>query len=434
MIVERGRRALRLQPRDRDGAARPGATVTCRPTGRVDIGQRAYRDAAAALRRRDPLQQSRQSGARVRSASIESASWGPVEATDRKPRSERRTPGRDAARAGRRVRPRGDRCYAAAGHRTATVRIEVPLTRTRGVPRGRFAPSPTGPLHFGSLVAALASYCDARARGGEWLVRIEDVDEPRSRPDAERAILSTLARFGFAWDGPVVRQSQRTASYEDTLATLRADGLAYPCACTRRELEIAPIGRGGERVYPGTCRNGVPDALAARPARAWRVRVDDAVIAYVDRLQGPQRQALATDVGDFVVRRADGLFAYQLAVVVDDAAQGITDVVRGADLLASTPRQILLQRVLGLPHPTYLHVAVAVDAHGEKLSKQTRAPALGDDPVPALVAAWRFLDQPELPRTPRDASEFWQHATSRWNAARLPPVSMLPSPAKFAAP
>jgi glutamyl-Q tRNA(Asp) synthetase len=303
----------------------------------------------------------------------------------------------------------------------------VAATDTRRT--GRFAPSPTGPLHFGSLVAALASACDARARGARWLVRIEDVDIPRSVPGAADDILRTLSRYGFAWDGPVERQSDRTPHYAAALRRLVDAGHAYPCACTRRELEGAPLGPGGERIYPGTCREGVPAALAPRPRRAFRVRVGDADVAFVDRLQGRQRQRLAIEVGDFVVKRADGLFAYQLAVVVDDAAQRVTDVVRGADLLASTPRQIHLARLLGCPVPTYLHVPVAIDREGQKLSKQTRAPALPDDPLPALRAAWRFLDQPSPAVAPRDVADFWRHAIGAWTPTRLPPVPMLPAPA-----
>ena len=293
---------------------------------------------------------------------------------------------------------------------------------------GRFAPSPTGPLHFGSLVAALASCCDARARGARWLVRIEDVDLPRSVPGATDDILRTLVRYGFAWDGPVERQSQCAPRYEAALARLVDAGHAYPCACTRRELESAPLGPGGERIYPGTCRNGVPAGRAGRRQRAFRVRVGDADVSFVDRLQGPQRQRLADEVGDFVVKRADGLFAYQLAVVVDDAQQRVTDVVRGADLLASTPRQIHLARLLGCAVPTYLHVPIATDRDGQKLSKQTQAPALPEDPLPALLAAWRFLDQPMPPNAPRDVASFWRHAIAAWAAKRLPPVPMLPAP------
>jgi len=299
--------------------------------------------------------------------------------------------------------------------------------------RGRFAPSPTGPLHFGSLVAAVASYCDARAAAGQWLVRIEDVDVPRSRPDADAIILRTLDRYGFAWDGEVLRQSERTAHYDDALAQLRANGAAYECACSRRDLESAPVGAGGERVYPGTCCEGIPADRIGRSQRAWRVRVGGAHIEFRDRLQGPQRQDLARDVGDFVVRRADGLYAYQLAVVVDDAMQGITDIVRGADLLPSTARQVFLQRLLGHAPVTYLHTPVAINAAGEKLSKQTHAPPLPGPPIPALLAAWRFLEQrpPEGYDAPTSVHEFWSWATSSWNPALLPPTAMLPAPARF---
>jgi glutamyl-Q tRNA(Asp) synthetase len=231
--------------------------------------------------------------------------------------------------------------------------------------RGRFAPSPTGPLHFGSLVAALASYLDARAHSGEWLVRIEDVDRPRTVPGAAEYILQTLRAFGFRWNEPVVWQSNRTAAYEAALNQLRESGAAYPCSCSRAE--------AGE-IYPGTCRSGPKNP--ERPL-SWRVRCDSG--------------------GDFIIRRSDGLFAYQLAVVVDDAAQRITDVVRGADLLDSTPRQVHLFQLLGLPVPRYWHIPVVTNEQGEKLSKQTRAPALNaGDPVPELRAALRFLGQSEV--------------------------------------
>ena len=298
---------------------------------------------------------------------------------------------------------------------------------------GRFAPSPTGPLHFGSLVAAIASYCDARAAAGQWRVRIEDVDLPRSRPGAQSAILATLDRYGFAWDGDVLQQSRRAEHYASALARLRDGGHVYECACARRELETTPLAASGERVYPGTCRDGIPADLWERPQRAWRVRVGDVRIGFRDRLQGPQSQDLARGVGDFVVRRADGLHAYQLAVVVDDALQGITHVVRGADLLASTPRQILLQRLLGFAEPSYLHSPVAINASGEKLSKQTHAAPLPDDPLPALLAAWQFLDQPvpDGSGIPASVAEFWSWAISAWNPARLPPTAMLPAPVRF---
>jgi glutamyl-Q tRNA(Asp) synthetase len=278
-------------------------------------------------------------------------------------------------------------------------------------------------------VAALASYCDAHAAGGEWLVRMEDVDERRRRPGAETQILRTLERYGFAWDGAVVRQSDRIPLYAEALERLRGAGLAYPCSCTRRELEVAPIGVAGERVYPGTCRIGPPALRRPRSQQAWRVRVGDAVLECGDRLQATRPQELAREVGDFVVKRADGLFAYQLAVVVDDGEQGITDVVRGADLLTSTPRQVLLQNLLALPTPDYLHIPIAINPTGEKLSKQTHAEPLPVAPLPSLLAAWRFLDQSPPPDAPVRVAEFWNWARASWQVARLPPVPMLPVPA-----
>ncbi len=261
---------------------------------------------------------------------------------------------------------------------------------------GRFAPSPTGPLHAGSLVAALASWLDARAHGGTWLVRIEDVDTPRCVPGADALILSQLAACGLVSDGPVLYQSKRGAAYQQALDQLVAQGDAYPCGCTRQDIarHHAEHGHSRERhaelVYPGTCRpeNG---GLKGKPARAWRMRVPDgdaALIDWQDRLLGLQSQRLDLEVGDFVLKRADGLWAYQLAVVVDDAAQGVTDVVRGADLVDNTPRQIWLQQRLGLPTPRYLHTPLVLGANGEKLSKQNGAQALDlSDPVEALRAA-----------------------------------------------
>lgn len=306
------------------------------------------------------------------------------------------------------------------------------MTATRGC--GRFAPSPTGPLHFGSLVTALASRCDAHARGEAWAVRIEDVDEPRTQPGAGDLILDQLARHGFAWPQPVPYQSDRRSVYLEALQRLRDEGHVYECACTRRDLEAMPPAASGERVYPGTCRDGVPASIAHRSARAYRLRVDAAIVRFDDRLQGPQAQDLRAEVGDFVVLRADGLFAYQLAVVVDDADLGITSIVRGADLLTSTPRQIHLQRLLGIPQPDYLHLPVAVTASGEKLSKQTGAPALPSDALATLVAAWAFLEQPPPVHVPETLDEFWTHALAAWNTARLPPVTMLPAPRRFAEP
>jgi len=262
----------------------------------------------------------------------------------------------------------------------------------RTVPyRGRFAPSPTGPLHFGSLVAAVASYLDARAHGGQWLVRMEDVDTPRCVPVAAAGILRTLEAFGFQWDAPVMYQTARTPAYQEALDRLRAAGLAYPCSCSRKEV--------GGPVYPGACREGVRES--GKPI-AWRVRVDD--------------EDLAREAGDFIVKRSDGLFAYQLAVVVDDHAQGITDVVRGADLLDSTPRQIWLRRALGYPTPRYLHVPVATNEAGEKLSKQTLAPPLRAADAPReLAAALRFLGQPVPAETGPSPTEILARAVGNWN-------------------
>lgn len=245
--------------------------------------------------------------------------------------------------------------------------------------RGRFAPSPTGPLHFGSLVTALGSYLDAKAHGGEWLVRMEDIDTPRVVPGAADDILRTLERFGLEWDGPVLYQSSRIAAYEAALDDLRNRSLVFPCGCSRKEV--------GER-YPGTCRTGLRGRIETP---SWRFRVNDETVGFVDRRLGPQTQNVAEYVGDFVLRRADGLFAYQLAVVVDDAFQGITDVVRGEDLLDSTARQILLQHVLGLPEPRYLHLPVVLNSSGQKLSKQTGATALDPNRVEELLAEARSL-------------------------------------------
>jgi glutamyl-Q tRNA(Asp) synthetase len=271
----------------------------------------------------------------------------------------------------------------------------------------------------------MASWCDAFAAKGEWLVRIEDVDQTRTRPGASDAILATLEAYGFEWDGPVVRQSDRGALYAEALDDLIQRRIAFACACTRKDLELAPPAKSGERVYPGTCRHGVP---AGREGRAWRAAVTDETVRFHDRLQGLQEQQLMRDVGDFVLKRADGLFAYQLAVVVDDSAQGITHVVRGADLLQSTPRQIWLQRQLGHSAPSYLHHPVALDASGRKLSKQTGAKALDAHPLLQLLEAWTFLDQEEPPSTASSVDEFWTWAHSAWKIGELPPVTMLPAP------
>lgn len=283
---------------------------------------------------------------------------------------------------------------------------------------GRFAPSPTGPLHFGSLVAAMASYADARAAGGRWLLRIEDVDQPRCSAEAETRIRAQLAAYGFEHDGEVVRQSDRTALYSGALRTLTHSGDVFVCQCTRAQLSLAARNAEQEVIYPGTCREL---QLADGTARAVRLTVSGEPdnISFVDRCHELTQQNIRREVGDFVVRRADGLFAYQLAVVVDDALQGVTDVVRGADLLGNTARQIALQRRLGYPTPRYLHVPVARDANGEKLSKQTRAPAIDESrTLPTLVEAWRFLKQADFGGA-RTVSAFWAHAFQTWNVSAL---------------
>jgi glutamyl-Q tRNA(Asp) synthetase len=285
--------------------------------------------------------------------------------------------------------------------------------------RGRFAPSPTGPLHFGSLIAAVGSYLEARQKGGTWLVRLEDLDRPREVAGAADAILRTLEAYGFEWEGPVLRQSRRGAAYAAALERLQREGAVFPCACTRREISDSSLDGPGEPVYPGTCRSGIPPG---RRARSIRLRVDDAVISFQDGVQGGLEQNLAAEVGDFVVRRADGPFAYQMAVVVDDFEQGITDVVRGADLLASTPRQILLQRRLGYRSLRYLHLPVAVDRDGEKLSKQTHAAPLAPAEGPLQVSsALRFLGQePPSGLAKETTASVWNWALANWSAHKIP--------------
>ena len=307
---------------------------------------------------------------------------------------------------------------------------------------GRFAPSPTGPLHAGSLVAALASWLDARAHGGQWLVRIEDVDTPRCVPGADLTILTQLVACALVPDEPPAYQSQRSALYQQALDRLMQSGMAYPCGCTRQDIARALAASGhsrqrhGELVYPGTCRQG----LDGRPARAWRFRIDknegnsafvqaghalpaidfivnpvtgllENKVVWHDRRLGRQGQNVSRDVGDFVLRRADGLWAYQLAVVVDDAAQGITDVVRGADLADNTARQILLQRALGLPTPQYLHTPLVLGANGEKLSKQNGAQALDTrDPLAALNRAATVFGLEAQTGPVADALAVWVNA------------------------
>ena len=285
---------------------------------------------------------------------------------------------------------------------------------------GRFAPSPTGPLHFGSLVAALASWLDCRSAGGRWLVRMEDLDQPRLIPGAADTILRQLAACGLAWDGPVICQSARLVRYQEAVEKLKTH--SYPCACTRKELEDSALAIDGSRIYPGTCRDGIRKGPAGRPrAHAVRLRTPADPIRFTDRVQGTLEQSVEREVGDFVLQRADGIFAYQLAVVVDDAAQGITDVVRGADLLDSTARQIVLQRLLGLATPRYLHLPVATNHAGEKLAKQTRAALAGPDDIPTAL---QFLGM----QTPAGllAKELLEWALSHWDPACIPRRRALP--------
>jgi glutamyl-Q tRNA(Asp) synthetase len=285
--------------------------------------------------------------------------------------------------------------------------------------QGRFAPSPTGPLHFGSLIAAVASYLEAQAQQGKWLLRMEDLDKPREMPGAADAILIALEAFGFEWDGSIVYQSQRLEAYAEALFTLQNKGLVYPCACSRKEIADSAMHGIDGLVYPGTCRNGL---AAGKTARAWRIKVEDRTLSFNDAIQGVVSQNLSTDIGDFVLKRADGFYAYQLAVVVDDAEQGITHVLRGADLLDSTPRQIYLQQALDYPLPSYAHVPVAANSQGEKLSKQTLAQAINTEkPALELWGALDFLGQePPAALQQADQITLWDWAKTHWSLAKVP--------------
>ncbi|TPG81224.1 tRNA glutamyl-Q(34) synthetase GluQRS [Pseudomonas caspiana] len=283
---------------------------------------------------------------------------------------------------------------------------------------GRFAPTPSGHLHFGSLVAALASYLDARSVGGRWLMRMEDLDPPREEPGAQAAILKALESYGFEWDGEMVRQSDRHDAYAEVLNRLFNHGLAYACTCSRKTL--APY----HGIYPGLCRNAGHDTKNA----AIRLRVPELEYHFIDRVQGEYRQHLGRDVGDFVIRRRDGLYAYQLAVVLDDAWQGITDIVRGADLLDSTPRQLYLQELLGLPQPRYLHIPLITQPDGNKLGKSYRSPPLTEDQAtPLLLRALRALGHnpgAELAyATPREVLNW---GIAHWDALLIPRTLNLP--------
>jgi glutamyl-Q tRNA(Asp) synthetase len=293
------------------------------------------------------------------------------------------------------------------------------MTATTSTPYiGRFAPTPSGHLHFGSLVAALASYLDARSVGGRWLMRMEDLDPPREEPGAQAAILKALESYGFEWDGEMVRQSDRHDAYAEVLNRLFNHGLAYACTCSRKTL--APY----HGIYPGLCRNAGHDTKDA----AIRLRVPELEYHFIDRVQGEYRQHLGRDVGDFVIRRRDGLYAYQLAVVLDDAWQGITDVVRGADLLDSTPRQLYLQELLGLPQPRYLHIPLIIQPDGHKLGKSYRSPPLTEDQAtPLLLRALRALGHnpgAELAyATPREVLNW---GIAHWDAGLIPRTLNLP--------
>lgn len=296
---------------------------------------------------------------------------------------------------------------------------------SKALRRGRFAPTPSGPLHFGSVLAAVASFLDARAVGGKWCVRIDDVDTPRTVPGAADAILQTLERLGLAWDGGVLFQSSRTEAYREAFERLRDTGLLYPCACSRKAIGEGR-GRGVDNtpVYAGTCR-AKPPSDGARVA--WRLAVSPGRLGFTDRVQGEVVHDLGRDLGDFVVRRADGFPAYPLAVAVDDAFQGVTDTVRGSDLLGSVTRQVLVCRALNLPEPTWAHIPVAVDGRGDKLSKQTGARGIdGLPPGPVLFEALAFLGQ----NPPRDLAgappaEVLAWALSAWDLFRVPRIAAI---------
>jgi glutamyl-Q tRNA(Asp) synthetase len=287
---------------------------------------------------------------------------------------------------------------------------------------GRFAPSPTGPLHFGSLLAAVASYLQARINRGEWLLRVEDIDPPREQPGADKRIIAALEAYGFEWDGPVTYQSQFVARHEELVQRLLVDGHAYPCSCSRRDLAAARRGPLGA-IYPGTCRAG-----NSGTETAIRVRTDDEPIRFVDALQGEQTERLESESGDFVIKRRDGLIAYQLAVVADDYDQGITQVVRGIDLLGSTARHIHLQRLLGFTTPDYLHIPVAENSDGQKLSKLTGATEIDQNEVrPVLILALDALGQgPASDLAASSLATIWEWALENWqpdvmaNQKRIP--------------
>ena len=290
--------------------------------------------------------------------------------------------------------------------------------------RGRFAPSPTGPLHFGSLVSAIASYLQARSKNGSWLVRIEDIDPPRETPGSSDSILRTLEQHGLYWDEPVLFQSQQSDRYISALENLNQQALLYHCLCSRKTISEAQHSLGIS-IYPGTCRR---QSVKATPDTATRVIADERTFSFKDRIQGEFEQQLAREVGDFVLRRADGLFAYQLAVVIDDAYQQISEVVRGSDLLDNTPRQIMLQDYLTLPTPEYVHHPVATNADGEKLSKQTFAKPVDDSPaIQNIVKVLDFLGQNPPKHTEFSSLDtLWDWAILHWDIENIPRQKTIP--------
>ena len=290
---------------------------------------------------------------------------------------------------------------------------------------GRFAPSPTGLLHIGSLLTAVASYADARAHQGKWLVRIEDLDPPREMPGAAADILRTLEAFGFEWDGEVAYQSRRYDLYQDTLDRLKAAGLVYPCYCSRKDWQAAGTHGADRFVYNGRCRNPQQQPDTQNKMPAWRIQVPDRVISFSDGIVGQYAQNLAHDIGDFVLLRADGYWAYQLAVVADDADQGITHIVRGQDLLVSTPRQIYLQQCLGVPTPAYAHLPLLTNNQGQKWSKQTLAPALDLNQKEQLLRqVLTYLNLPDAPAVNRP-QELLDWAVAHWQMGKIPKSSII---------
>lgn len=295
---------------------------------------------------------------------------------------------------------------------------------------GRFAPSPTGPLHFGSLVAATASYLQAKVFKGRWLLRIEDIDPPRAQPGASEAIIKALEIYGFEWHSDVIFQSNSHAEHERALQSLLDQALAYPCGCSRRDLADVPRGPLGP-VYPGTCRNGCD-----KPETSIRLKTTDDPVSFIDGLQGPQTQNLGRDSGDFVIRRRDGLIAYHLAVVVNDALEGVTEIVRGIDLIDSTPRQIWVQQLLGLPTPNYLHIPVITHPNGDKLSKLTGAKAVPADEIPAALFAALVALQQRPPESLRHSpiGVVWQWAIENWDIQALRGKKAVPTDSPELAP